>query len=86
MTAAAVGEVNTYAVYDSDALRDTVSHPVAGGRREVLIGVDGMHCAACAGRIRKLLSDECPDPRISLPSKTLEFRYDPRRTPLSALL
>jgi Cu2+-exporting ATPase len=75
-----------YAVYDGDELRDTVSAAVAGGRREVLIGVDGMHCAACVGRIRKLLADDCADPRISLPSRTLEFRFDPQRTQLSSVL
>ncbi|TJY63004.1 cadmium-translocating P-type ATPase [Sinimarinibacterium sp. CAU 1509] len=77
---------SAYAVYDGDELRDTVSAPVAGGRREVLIGVDGMHCAACVGRIRKLLAEDCADPRISLTSRTLEFRFDPDQTQLSSVL
>ncbi len=77
---------SAYAVYDGDELRDTVSAAVPGGRREVLIGVDGMHCAACVGRIQKLLVDDCVDPRISLTSRTLEFRFDPQRTQLSSVL
>ncbi len=75
-----------WTVYDRPELRDTVSTDVGGGRREVLIGADGMHCAACVGRIEKLLADVTPDPRISLTSRTVEFRFDPEQAPLSEVL
>lgn len=75
-----------WSVYDSPELRDSVSSPVSGGRREVLLGVEGMHCAACVGRIEKLLAGRASDVGTSLTSRTLQFRFDPRREPLSALL
>ncbi|MFA5940564.1 MAG: cation-translocating P-type ATPase [Sinimarinibacterium sp.] len=75
-----------YAVYDRPELRDSVSSPAPGGQREVLLGVDGMHCAACVGRIERLLAGRASDVGTSLTSRTLQFRFDPQREPLSALL
>ncbi|MEQ1438764.1 cation-translocating P-type ATPase [Fontimonas sp. SYSU GA230001] len=75
-----------WSVYDQPALRDSVSSPAPGGRREVLLGIDGMHCAACVGRIERLLAGRASDVGASLTSRTLQFRFDPRREPLSTLL
>lgn len=75
-----------YAVYDRPEMRDSVSSPAAGNTREVLVGVDGMHCAACVRRIEKLLAASVSDLRISLTSRTLQFRFDPLQVALSAVL
>lgn len=73
-------------VYDAPELRDAVSAPLAGGRREVLLGLDGVHCGACVARVEKLLRESARDVRVMLASRTVEFSYDPARTPLSQLL
>lgn len=78
--------MSDWSVYDRAELRDSVSSPAGGGLREVLLGVDGMHCAACVGRIEKLLAGQVSGLRSSLTSRTLQFCFDPARTPLSVLL
>lgn len=75
-----------WTAYDHAALRDSVSVAAPRGRREVLIGVDGVHCSACIGRIEKLLANRVTDLRISLTSCTLQFRFDPASVALSSLL
>ena len=51
---AAEAAVRDWSVYDRPGLRDAVS---AAGRhgREILVGVDGMHCAACVARVERAL-------------------------------
>ena len=83
MTAAAAID---WRIYDSPELRSAIATKLSGGREEVLIIAEGMHCAACVTRLRKLLSDQVQDLRINLASHTLEFVHDPLQQPLSALL
>ena len=75
-----------WAVFDRAELRAAIALPVAGGREEVLLGVDGVHCAACVERLRRLLAGRVSRLRIALASRTLEFEHDPVQQPLSGLL
>jgi Cu2+-exporting ATPase len=72
--------------YDSPDLRAAIATPLAGGREEVLLLAEGMHCASCASRLRKLLQWRVQDLRINVASQSLEFAHDPRQQPLSGLL
>jgi Cu2+-exporting ATPase len=78
--------VADWSVYDRPELRDSVSLPRAGKRRELLLSLDGIHCAACVGRVEKLLSAHGASARISLAAKTAEIQWAADREPLSALL
>jgi len=75
-----------WAVYDRPDLLETISLPLPGGAREVLLGVDGVHCAACVARVERLLAGRASDVRVSLPTRTLEFAFRPSEQPLSSLL
>lgn len=75
-----------WAVFDRAELRAAIALPVAGGREEVLLGVDGVHCAACVERLRRLLAGRVSRLRVALASRTLEFEHDPVQQPLSGLL
>lgn len=72
-------------VYDDAALRPAVAI-TRGTLAEVLLGVDGVHCGACVGRINKLLRHHVSEPRVDLASRTLTFSHDPARVPLSSIL
>lgn len=73
-------------IYDSPELRSSIATQLSDGREEVLIIAEGLHCAACVSRVRKLLGARVQDLRINLSSRTVEFAHDPLRQPLSALL
>lgn len=73
-----------WSVYDRPALRDAVSAGTARGR-EILVAVDGMHCAACVARVERALRD-ATSVRVNLAARTVEFGWDPARTALSGLL
>jgi Cu2+-exporting ATPase len=73
-----------WSVYDRPALRDTVSAGDARGR-EILVAVDGMHCAACVARVERALRG-ATSVRVNLAARTVEFGWDPARTALSGLL
>jgi len=80
----AADPVRDWSVYDRPALRDAVSVANARGR-EILVAVDGMHCAACVARVEQSLRD-AGSVRVNLPARTVEFSWNPARTPLSGLL
>jgi P-type Cu2+ transporter len=72
-------------VYDRPGLRDAVS--VARGReREMLLALDGMHCAACSARVERTLRPLASGVRVNLAGRMVEFSWDPARTALSAIL
>ena len=74
-----------WSVYDRTGLRDAVS--VARGRdREMLLALDGMHCAACAARVERTLLGQARFVRVNLTGRMVEFAWDPARTELSAIL
>jgi len=74
-----------WSVYDRPGLRDAVS--VARGRdREMLLALDGMHCAACAARVERTLLGQARFVRVNLTGRMVEFAWDPARTALSAIL
>ena len=60
--------------------------PVAGGRRSVILAVPGMHCGACVRRIEAALGVHRVVMRPSLATRTVELEFDPRRSPLTALV
>lgn len=76
----------TWSSFDSPELLAAVSIDRGDGRREALIAVDGMHCAACSSRLERTLVDAATDIRVNLTAKTVEFRWRPDLQPLSALL
>jgi P-type Cu2+ transporter len=76
--------VRDWSVYDRPALRDAVSAGTARGR-EILVAVDGMHCAACVARVERALRG-ATSVRVNLTARTVEFGWDPVRTALSGLL
>jgi Cu2+-exporting ATPase len=78
--------LSSWAVYDRPELRDSVSGAAGGSVREVLLGLDGVHCAACVGRVERLLVPLATHVQVNLAARTLQFRFDPQRTPLSAIL
>lgn len=73
-------------LYDQPELRAAIATRLPGGREEVLVAVDGLHCAACAARLRQLLGGRVQQLRIDLVGRTLEFVHEPARLALSALL
>src|SRR5688572_1159958 len=74
-----------WSVYDRPGLRDAVS--AARGRgREMLLALDGMHCAACVARVERTLHGQAGAVRVNLAGRMVEFTWDPARTALSAIL
>lgn len=76
----------SWSVYDRPELRDSISVARGSSMREALLGVDGVHCAACVARVERLLAPLVSDIHVNLTARTLQFRFDPRRTPLSTVL
>jgi Cu2+-exporting ATPase len=74
-----------WSVYDRPALRDTVS-AARGSAREMLVALDGMHCAACVARVERTLRGRASGVRVNLTARMVEFAWDPARTPLSGIL
>lgn len=72
-------------VYDRPELKPAVAI-AQGTQAEVMLGVDGVHCGACVGRVRKLLRRQTSELRVDLASRTLSFLHDPARVPLSSIL
>lgn len=83
MTTASVAD---WSVYDRPELRDSVSQAAGGAAREALIGLEGLHCAACVARVERLLAPLATQVQVDLAARTLQFQFEPARTPLSALL
>ncbi|ROH93575.1 cadmium-translocating P-type ATPase [Stagnimonas aquatica] len=69
--------------YDRPELLEAVSTPLAGGRREVLLAVDGVHCGACVRGVERALAGVASDVRVNLASRTVEFVFAPQAVPLS---
>ena len=54
--------------------------------RESLIGLDGVHCAACVARVQRSLAGEVESCEIDLASRIARVRHDPRRLTLRQLI
>jgi len=74
-----------WSVYDRPGLRDAVS-AARGDGREMLLALDGMHCASCAARVERTLHGRARFVRVNLAGRMVEFAWDPARTALSAIL
>jgi P-type Cu2+ transporter len=74
-----------WSVYDQPGLRDTVTAPRGRGR-EMLLALDGMHCAACAARVERTLAGRAHRVRVNLAARMVEFAFDPATQPLSGIL
>lgn len=80
-----MNDARGWEIYDRPDLRAAI----AGRSRvgcEVLVALDGMHCAGCAARAERLLDGEVHDIRINLTARTLGFSFRPETTRLSELL
>ncbi|MDP3294000.1 MAG: cation-translocating P-type ATPase [Nevskia sp.] len=82
-----------WTVYDRPELRAGFATTPGGGGSggggsdcEVMLALDGMHCAACAGRATQQLAGQATDIHVNVAAKTARFRFDPKTTRLSALL
>ncbi|HZR34574.1 MAG TPA: cation-translocating P-type ATPase [Nevskia sp.] len=53
---------------------------------EVLLALDGVHCAACAGRVERLLAGRADQVRVNVAARTVAFRHQPDRVRISELL
>jgi len=76
-----------WSVYDRPELRD--GYAGAGSDRrgtEIVVALDGMHCASCAGRARRQFDGRVQDLSINLAARTARFRHPASGAPLSALL
>ena len=80
-----MSERRDWTVYDRPELRAGFG-TTSGSGCEVMLALDGMHCAACAGRATKQLAGQVSDIHINVAAKTARFRFDPRQTRLSTLL
>jgi P-type Cu+ transporter len=51
------------------------------------LGVQGMHCAACVGKVERALNavDGIADARVNLATEQATFEFDPVRTPMDAV-
>lgn len=74
-----------WSAFDRAELREGFGQVTAQGC-EVLLALDGIHCAACAARVERLLGDRARQVRVNLAARTLSFRFDPRAVALSQLL
>ncbi len=80
-----MSERRDWTVYDRPELRAGFG-TTSGNGCEVMLALDGMHCAACAGRATKQLAGQAADIHINVAAKTARFRFDPQTTRLSSLL
>jgi len=80
-----MSERRDWTVYDRPELRAGFG-TTSGSGCEVMLALDGMHCAACAGRATRQLAGQASDIHINVAAKTARFRFDPGHTRLSALL
>lgn len=74
-----------WSVFDREDLRGAITSADSGAG-EVLVAIDGMHCANCVARVERVLTGTAEDVRINLAAKTAAFRWNPRQTRLSAIL
>ena len=58
----------------------------ARAERETLIGVDGVHCAACVSRLESALAEKVDRCDVDLATRTAAIRYDPGRISENELL
>ncbi len=69
-----------------DQLLDQVSQPVANGRREMLLRVEGLRCGACVRRLERALPAGPVEARAEVASGSCLLNWDPARLALSDLL
>ncbi len=75
------------AVDDPDELAQ-FARPVAGeeGRREVILAIDGIHCAACSVAIEQALAPLADRVEVNVAARRARLVWQPGRTPLSDIL
>lgn len=74
-----------WSVFDRPELAAALG-PRSGTHAEALIALDGMHCAGCAARAERLLAGRAERVQINLAARTLSFRWQPARQPISGIL
>ena len=74
-----------WAAFDRPEVRAGFAAESARGC-EVMIALDGMHCANCAARAERLLAGQADSIRVNVAARTVSFRFQPARTALSGLL
>jgi len=74
-----------WTAFDRSDLQGSVGQRRGDGL-DVMIALDGMHCASCAARAERVLGNAIQDVRINVAAKTLAFRWTPNSERLSSLL
>jgi len=74
-----------WAAFDRADLQSAVGQRRGNGL-DVMIALDGMHCANCAARAERALGTDTQDVRINVAARTLAFHWRPGDVQLSALL
>lgn len=54
--------------------------------RELIVALDGMHCAACVTRVQRALEGHAESCDVELTSRTVSIRHDPRRSSAAMLI
>ncbi|MBL6751962.1 MAG: cadmium-translocating P-type ATPase [Nevskia sp.] len=74
-----------WTVFDRPELRPALG---AEGRDgcEVLLALDGIHCANCVARAERVLGGKAADVHVNLTARTVGFRFRPQQVRLSELL
>jgi P-type Cu2+ transporter len=82
------GEAHNWTIYDRDAALRRYTHRDESGERDVLVQVEGMHCAACAWLIENSLRrvDGVTGIEVNPSSARAALRFDPGRVSLGRLL
>lgn len=76
-----------YSAWDRDAVLDFHAATGAGGRRQIVLVLENVHCAACAWLIHRYLGQFAgvSETRLDVADGRLRLAFDPDSTPLSVL-
>ena len=80
-------EAGRYAAWDRDAVLDFHTRRDGNDRRSIVLVLENVHCAACAWLIHRYLGQFAgvSETRLDVGDGRLRLRFEPDRTPLSAL-
>lgn len=73
-------------LFDHEEMLDRISQPLSGGWREILLMVDGVHCAGCVRGVERALGPDVRDVQVNTLARTVSLRFMPLLLPLSQLL
>jgi len=74
--------------YDREGLQNSLVSELPGGRREILLLIEGVRCAACSWLIERVLGrrEGVTDVQVNPATGRARIVWDPSRTPLSRVM